>query len=266
MTNFIDRILEKKREEIERLKVNKPLKIFYDKIKLENKLVAADKRDFKQAIVREKVNIIAEIKKTSPSKGNLNLGLDVANYAKMYEKAGAAAISVLTEENFFKGKLDDLITARNAVKIPVLRKDFVIDAYQIFEAKFAGADAVLLIADVLDEKTLSEFLIVVKYLEIDALVEVHDEENMKKAIRCKAEIIGINNRCLKDFSVDIATTKRLRNMAPEDKIIVSESGIFEKEDIQFLLDSSVKTFLIGEAIVKSSDPFEKIKSLKETGN
>ena len=262
MKNFLDRILDKKRQEIELLKIEKPLNIFYDKIKSDISNMPKS-RSFKEAIVREKVNIIAEIKKASPSKGDLLLDMDVVSYAKLYEKAGAAAISVLTEKNFFKGSIEDLIAVKNVVNIPVLRKDFVIDAYQIFEAKFSGADAVLLIADILGENTLGDFLIICKYLQIDALVEVHEKESLKRALSAGAEIVGINNRCLKDFSVDIGTTKILAKLIPQDKIIVSESGIFEKEHIKFLLDCNVSTFLIGEAIVKSSNPYEKIRSLRE---
>jgi indole-3-glycerol phosphate synthase len=261
MENFLEKILAKKRQEIELLKKEKPLKIFYDEVKL-NISKNPKIRDFKTSITREKINIIAEIKKASPSKGDLLLDMDVVDYALLYEQAGASAISVLTEKNFFKGSLDDLVAVKNAVNIPVLRKDFVIDAYQIFEAKFSGADAILLIADVLDEKTLTEFLVVCKYLAMDALVEVHEEKSLQKAIASNAEIIGINNRCLKDFSVDINTTIKLSKLIPDDKIVVTESGIFEKEHLRFILENcKVKTFLIGESIVKSSNPSEKIKTL-----
>jgi len=159
MDNFLDKILEKKREEIALLKVEKPLNVLYEEMK--DKILNPRKpRDFKAALVREKINIISEIKKASPSKGDLHLDMNVVDYAKSYEKAGACAISVLTERNFFKGSIEDLIAVKNAVDIPVLRKDFVIDSSQIFEAKFMGADAILLIADILDEQTLGDFIII----------------------------------------------------------------------------------------------------------
>jgi indole-3-glycerol phosphate synthase len=259
MKNFLDEILLKKRKEIELFKKEKPLNIVYEKIKDNMPKV----KDFKKALTSKKINIIAEIKKASPSKGYLFKNMDIIEYAKTYEKAGAVAISVLTEQNFFKGSLDDLIKVKSNVDIPILRKDFIIDVYQIFESRFKGVDSILLIADILEKNDLNEFLDICKTLGLHALVEAHSVEALQKAVDADADIIGINNRSLKDFSVDINTTKKVAQLIPEDKIIVSESGIFEKEDIKFLLDSNVKTFLIGEAIIKSEDPFQKIRSLQD---
>lgn len=256
---FLGKILEAKSAEVEHLKKNKPIDFEFE---LKNNNLESNKNInfFKDAITKNKINIISEIKKASPSKGDLNINLDVEDLATIYEKNGASAISVLTEKDFFKGKDEYLIKVKNKVKIPVLRKDFIVDIYQIFESKIIGADAILLIADILEENILKEFFLTAKLLNLGILMEVHDEENLAKALSVGADIIGINNRCLKDFSVDIKNTEILSKIIPNDKVVVSESGINSREDIDFLLkNSKAKTFLIGETFVKSENPGLKLR-------
>ncbi|MDR0676963.1 MAG: indole-3-glycerol phosphate synthase TrpC [Elusimicrobiota bacterium] len=255
--NFLNEIIEAKKKELKILKEQYPINF-----ELERKEIYQKTEFFKNALIQNSINIIAEIKKASPSKGDLNINLDVKKRAKQYENAGASAISVLTEKNFFKGKNEDLIDVKETVKIPVLRKDFVIDLYQIFEAKKIGADAILLIADILDEKTLREFYDTAIHLGLDVLTEIHDEENLQKALNVNVDIIGINNRSLKTFFVDLNTTNKLKKIIPSDKIIISESGIFEKKDIDFLNENrKINGFLIGEALVKNEEPTQKLKEL-----
>lgn len=256
---FLGKILEAKSAEVEHLKKNKPIDFEFE---LKNNNLESNKNInfFKDAITKNKINIISEIKKASPSKGDLNINLDVEDLATIYEKNGASAISVLTEKDFFKGKDEYLIKVKNKVEIPVLRKDFIVDIYQIFESKIIGADAILLIADILEENILKEFFLTAKLLNLGILMEVHDEENLAKALSVGADIIGINNRCLKDFSVDIKNTEILSKIIPNDKVVVSESGINSREDIDFLLkNSKAKTFLIGETFVKSENPGLKLR-------
>lgn len=256
---FLGKILEAKSAEVEYLKKNKPIDF---EIELKNNKLESNKNInfFKDAITKNKINIISEIKKASPSKGDLNINLDVEDLATIYETNGASAISVLTEKDFFKGKDEYLIKVKNKVKIPVLRKDFIVDIYQIFESKIIGSDAILLIADILEENILKEFFLTAKLLNLGVLMEIHDEENLAKALNVGADIIGINNRCLKDFSVDIKNTETLSHIIPNDKVVVSESGINSREDIDFLLkNSKAKTFLIGETFVKSKNPGLKLR-------
>ncbi|MFC1485060.1 indole-3-glycerol phosphate synthase TrpC [bacterium] len=259
MENILQKIVDAKREELEITKKNNPLDVMYE----EFKNTKIKKISFANALKKKGVNIIAEIKKASPSKGDLRADLDVAEYAKIYEKAGASAISVLTEKNFFKGDIEYLKKVKKIVNIPALRKDFIIDAYQIFESRFQGADAILLIASILSDEELVEFIELARNLELDVLLEAHNEQELQRVLQTKANIIGINNRCLQDFSVDIQTTVRLSKilLKSKDKILVSESGINTHEDIVYLRKFNVNAFLIGEVILKSENPLNKLKSL-----
>jgi indole-3-glycerol phosphate synthase len=207
------------------------------------------------------VNIIAEIKRASPSKGMLCPDLDPAALARSYESGGAACLSVLTDRQFFQGSPEDLLAARAATHLPVLRKDFLISAPQIYESCILGADAVLLIARILSEKMLGKLLDLCHALGMDALVEVHSEPDVASAIRSGAKLIGINNRNLQTFHTDIATSTKLVSLLAPDQIPVAASGIQSRQDIERLLKSGIFNFLIGESLVKSNNPEHFLRSL-----
>ncbi len=214
------------------------------------------RRSFYNALARPagQVRIIAEIKRASPSKGDIAADLDPAALAAAYEYGGAAALSVLTDNPFFKGSLADLIAARSACNLPVLRKDFLISEYQIYEAAAAGADAVLLIVRILPENRLSELLALSAELCMDCLVEVHSESDLKTAIKVNAALIGINNRNLASFDTDIKTAMTLSEKLGQDQIAVAASGIASRKDIERNLEAGISRFLIGESLVRSDDP------------
>lgn len=219
-------------------------------------------RDFGRVLSRPgSINIIAEAKKASPSKGIIRPDFDPVSIAQCYEQYGAGAVSVLTEEHFFQGHLDYLRLIRQSVTIPVLRKDFIIDHYQVYESRAAGADALLLIASVLNTSELSSLLHLTHELGMQALVEIHTSEELKKVLHVKPSIIGINNRNLDTFYTDIKTTIELRTMIPEGIIIVSESGINTSDDIKRLRSCGIDAFLIGETLMRESDPGVKLSQL-----
>jgi len=202
--------------------------------------------------------IIAEVKKASPSKGLIRSDFDPVAIARRYEECGASAVSVLTEEHFFQGRLDYLMRIRQAVSIPLLRKDFIIDSYQVYEARAAGADAYLLIAAALETKLMRELIDLGKTLGMHALVEVHTEEELNRALRASASIVGVNNRNLKTFKTDITTTLQLRPLIPDSIVTVSESGISTPADIQRLRACGIDAFLIGESLMHEADPGLKL--------
>jgi len=211
---------------------------------------------------RDAVSIIAEVKPASPAKGVLKADLDPAEQALKYKEGGARAISVLTDEQFFKGSVDDLRAARDAAGLPILRKDFVIDEYQLWEARVMRADAALLIVRILDRAQLRDYIALAREeLKIATLVEVHSEKELDAALDAKAAIIGINNRDLDTFKVTIETTARLRELIPAGTVVVSESGLSRREDIVLLKSMKVDAALIGEELVKAADPAAKIKEL-----
>lgn len=217
---------------------------------------------FKKALSSDDISIIAEVKKASPSKGLIAKDFDYVNIAKEYEKAGASAISVLTEPYYFQGSDDYLKEIAKNVKIPVLRKDFVIDEYMVYEAKLLGASAVLLIVSLLSDEQLESYLTISRVLGLSAVVEAHDEGEIKRAIDAGADIIGVNNRNLKDFSVDIENSIRLRGCVGEDIIFISESGIKTPEDVRRLKENNVDAVLIGETLMKAEDKQSMIQELK----
>lgn len=217
---------------------------------------------FEKAVAKEGLSFICECKKASPSKGLISNDFPYLKIAKEYEQAGADCISVLTEPKWFKGKDEYLKEISEAVSIPCLRKDFVVDEYMIYQAKILGASAVLLICSILSEKQIKEYLSICDELGISALVEVHDEDEIKKAVYAGARIIGINNRNLRDFSVDINNTKRLRGLIPDNILFVSESGIKTPEDIKILKDMGADAVLIGEVLMRASDKKEMLTKLK----
>jgi indole-3-glycerol phosphate synthase len=218
--------------------------------------------DFAAALAGDSTRLIAEVKKASPSKGVLYADLDPAQLADTYASAGAAAISILTESRYFQGNLENLATIRARLpNIPLLRKDFILKPYQIFESRAQGADALLLITAVLDDTGLEELLSLSHDLGMSCLVEVHNEAELKRALSNPARIIGINNRNLKTMSVDLAVTRRLRPLIPPDRIVVSESGIKGPGDIRKLREWGVNAVLVGEALATAGDVTAKIKEL-----
>ncbi|MDI6799835.1 MAG: indole-3-glycerol phosphate synthase TrpC [Actinomycetota bacterium] len=226
---------------------------------------AGPSRDFKGSLRAPGLSLVAEIKKASPSAGIIRDDFDAKKIAKIYEAAGASAISVITEEKHFLGNLDYLSLVKRAVSLPILRKDFIIDEYQIYESKVFGADAILLIAAVLKDDELKRFIQIAEEIGLATLVEVHSEDELKRAFELGAQVIGINNRDLNTFKVDIETTFALNKLITSDKIVVAESGVKSREDILSLEEAKVDAVLIGEALMRSGDIGLKIDELfKET--
>ena len=247
---ILDEIAAKTRERIEyEMKIESLVSL---RKEAEGKDISTD-FPFKKALMKKEISFICEVKKASPSKGLIAPDFLYLTIAKEYESAGAAAISVLTEPEYFLGRDEYLKEIAKTVNIPVLRKDFTIDEYQIYEAKFLGASAVLLICSLLDKKTLSKFLNLASELKLDALVEAHDEEEVHTALECGAKIIGVNNRNLKNFTVDVKNSLRLRALVPKDVVFVSESGIKTREDTRQLAAYHVNAVLIGETLMRSPD-------------
>ena len=216
---------------------------------------------FEQTLKKPGIHYICEVKKASPSKGVIAEEFPYLDIAREYERAGAAAISCLTEPKYFQGKNEYLQEIAGEVRIPVLRKDFTVDEYMIYEAKLLGASAVLLICALLDVETLKRYLDICDTLGLSALVEVHDEVEMESAMEAGARVIGVNNRNLKDFTVDIGNSIRLRNMAPREVLFVAESGIKTAEDIEELRRANVNGVLIGETLMRSADKRRMLEEL-----
>ncbi|MCD5391035.1 indole-3-glycerol phosphate synthase TrpC [candidate division NPL-UPA2 bacterium] len=257
VTNFLEEILKHKRIEVEAKK--KKLGLADLKSKLSD---APQSRSFKEAISKsDKVNLIAEIKRASPSAGLIRKDFDPVKIAKVYQEAGATAISILTDEKFFRGHIDFLSQVREVVSVPLLRKDFIIDEYQIYESRTYGADALLLIASILSKEEMTKFLSLSHDLGMDCIVEVHNEEELERVLETPAEIIGINNRDLSTFQIDLFTTQHLRKLIPADKIIVAQSGIQSREDVQLLAKEKIDAILVGESLLRSKDIREKMEEL-----
>ncbi len=224
-----------------------------------------DRRDFIKSINhKNKRNIIAEFKRSSPSRGRILNDGNPERIAQIYESNGASALSILTEEDFFHGSTEDLQKARGITKIPVLRKDFIIDEYQIYESAALPADALLLIVRILDEKQLMDFYQLTKECKITPLIEVHSEEELETALKLDPELIGINNRDLKTFKTDTNITKKLISLIPESIITVAESGISRRTEIDEFIGLGVDAFLIGESLLRTKDIGKKLREL--TGN
>jgi indole-3-glycerol phosphate synthase len=254
--SVLDRIVEDTREEVGRRREMTPL------AELEAALASRPvARPFSEALLRPGVSLIAEHKRRSPSAGEIRAGSTVADIAAAYERGGAAALSVLTEPFHFGGGLEDLREARAATQLPVLRKDFIVDPYQLYEAAAAGADAVLLIVAALEAPDLAELLQEARALDLDALVEVHDEEELDTALQVDADVLGINNRDLGDFSVDIERTYQLLSDVPAGKTVVSESGFSTREQLDELERVGVDAVLIGETLMRAEDVEAAVRSL-----
>lgn len=219
---------------------------------------------FKERVqAEETLGIISEIKRASPSKGDINTGFTPADQAGLYVEGGTTAISVLTENDFFKGSMRDLKDIRQSVDVPILNKDFIIDARQIMDAYNHGADIILLIVTILDDDTLAHFYKTAKGLGMEVIVEVHDEEEMKRALKLEPEIIGINNRDLKTFKVDLDNTVKLIGKYYDDEILfIAESGMETRADAQKMADGNARCLLVGETLMRADHPAEVIRELK----
>ena len=252
--NLLDEIVAAKRRELELEKRSLPL------AELNRLLPSHPPRDFKTALMSKNCALIAEVKRKSPSKGMLRENLDPASTAAAYERCGAAAISVLTDKPFFGGGKADLVQVRERTGLPVLRKDFILDPYQVYQSRVIGADAVLLIVGILG-MALQGLLHLAESLGLHTLVEVHSEEELALAIRVGARIIGINNRDLRTFHTDIRKSIELAPLVPEGILLVSESGIRSKEDVHVLMKAGIHAFLVGEVLMKADDVGAKLTEL-----
>lgn len=256
---ILDKLADSARNRVERLKIEKPL----EQVKAE--ALACDTATgfpFEKALAAAGISFICEVKKASPSKGVIAQDFPYLDIAKEYEKSGASAISVLTEPEYFLGSDEYLKEIAEAVAIPVLRKDFTVDAYQIYEAKVLGASAVLLICAILDDEQLTEYLQIAHRLGLSALVEAHDGEEVRRAVKAGARIIGVNNRDLRTFTVDIKNSVSLRDQIPEGTIYVSESGITTAEDVGVLYRNRTNAVLIGETLIRSPDKKAMLQELQ----
>jgi indole-3-glycerol phosphate synthase len=253
---ILDDIVRDKRNSLSAVKVGTSLEL-----QMERAMSAPRARDFRTPLTRDAINVIAEVKRASPSKGMIRQDFDPLSLALDYEVGGAAAVSVLTEEKYFLGSLTYIETIKDAVRLPVLRKDFIFDEYQVYESRANGADALLLITAILDDATLKELLSLTERLGMTALVEVHDEAELERALLVGAGVIGINNRDLRTFKTDVSVTKRLMPLIPDDVVVVSESGISTRSDIDGLKSAGVDAFLIGEALSKEAAPSRKLAEL-----
>lgn len=258
--DILRKIVEDKQQEIALAKRNFPERMLREKCSKPRR-----KRPFLKNLEKpgpSGINIIAEIKRASPSKGIICADLDPVALATDYELGGAAALSVLTDQLHFKGSPEDLKIARETTTLPVLRKDFLISAYQIFESAVMEADAILLIVRILEQEQLKDYLSLCDELQMDALVEIHSEDDLEKATRAGARLIGINNRNLRSFETDIDIAIRMRSLLGPDQVAVAASGIQTREDIEKIKDSGIWNFLIGESLVRSQNPKDFLRFLQ----
>jgi indole-3-glycerol phosphate synthase len=255
--NVLERIVESTQREVRRRREDVP------QAELERHLAArSDDRPFSEALTRPGVSIIAEYKRRSPSAGEIRAGVPVSEVVRAYERGGASALSVLTEGPHFHGSLDDLREAKASCKLPVLRKDFIVDRYQVYESAVSGADAILLIVAALDQDDLRDLHREAVALDLDVVVEVHDEAELSSALEMvDADIIGINNRDLTTFEVDVERTYELLSDVPTGKTVVSESGFSTREQLEDLERVGVDAVLIGETLMRAPDPAEALSTL-----
>src|ERR1041385_6497528 len=243
--NVLSEIIAKKRERVREAKTR------------------AHPHAFRLALQNDGINIIAEFKRRSPSKGMIREGANPIEIARAYQAGGAVGMSVLTEEDYFAGSLDDLRQVKSTVDLPVLRKDFIVDEYQVYESAAAGADAILLIVAALDDELLARLRRLAEdELQMDALVEVHTSDEMKRAAACGAKLIGVNNRDLRTFEVSLETSVSLAREAPADALLISESGLKNSADLQRLYHAGYRGFLIGETLMRADDPAAALRSFR----
>jgi indole-3-glycerol phosphate synthase len=259
--SVLDRIVEATRDEVERRRSAVSL------AELESALrERPEGRPFSEALTRPGISVIAEHKRRSPSAGQIREGSSVEEIARAYERGGAAALSILTEPSHFGGSLEDLLAARAATELPVLRKDFIIDPYQVYESAAAGADAILLIVAALDVEFLAELLGEARAVDLDVIVEVHDEDELEIALEVDADVVGLNNRDLSDFSVDIERTYELLADVPAGKTVVAESGFSTREELDDLERVGIDAVLIGETLMRADDVEAAVRELSGSGD
>ena len=257
--NILNKIVKHKKKELQSRKKEVSLDTIKNKISSEK----FHTRDFKKALKKNgRISIIAEIKKSSPSTGIIKPNFNHISIAKEYDRAKVDAISVLTDRRFFKGSLDFIREVREVVKVPLLRKDFIVDSYQIYESKLYEADAILLITSILTLPKLRDYLQIAKGLNIQCLVECHNQEEINKAISSGAEIIGINSRNLATFSVDLGRFSKLRKLIPKNIVVVSESGINSSDDAAKMKSNGADAILVGASIMKSNNIAKKVEELR----
>jgi indole-3-glycerol phosphate synthase len=260
MADILNRIVAVKHEEIAAARKKKSLEAMR-----EDAFSRVLTRDFEGAlrakIAAGQAAVIAEVKKASPSKGVLREDFIPADIAQSYAEAGAACLSVLTDKQFFQGSADYLKQARASCDLPVLRKDFMVDAYQVYEARAMGADCILLIAACLSDAQMSELEAVARGLDMAVLVEVHDADELQRALKLKTKLVGINNRNLRSFEVNLDTTLGMLGDVPADRLLVTESGILQREDVQRMRAGGVHAFLVGEAFMRAADPGKALAEL-----
>ena len=260
MSDILDKIVAVKRQEVAAALERRSLQAV--RLDAESRVLT---RDFETAI-RDKLAaghnaVIAEIKKASPSRGVLRADFVAADIAQSYAEHGAACLSVLTDQQFFQGSVDYLKQARASCQLPVLRKDFLVDPYQVYESRAMGADAVLLIAACLDDAQMRDMEAIARGLFMSVLVEVHDAQELERALRLKTPLIGINNRNLRTFETSLDTTLVLKAQVPADRLLVTESGILSHEDVQRMNDAGVSAFLVGEAFMRATDPGKALAAM-----
>ena len=255
---YLNKIIEKTIQEVNSKKNSSDLNDIKLKIKdLPDCLPFVSTLEIK--IKNKESAIIAELKKASPSKGIIRKNYNLKEIAKSYERAGADCLSVLTNETFFSGKLSHIKDVRGQVSLPILRKDFIVDEFQVYESRDALADCILLIVSALSKTQLEDYYKLAKTLGLDVLVEVHSETELDVALEINADLIGINNRDLKTFEVNLEVSKDLKNISPENTLLVSESGITSKNDITYLTNQGIYAYLVGEVFMKEEDPGSKLK-------
>jgi indole-3-glycerol phosphate synthase len=245
----LEQLVNATRERLERRKRERPL------AELEREVAErGEGRPFQEALIHPGTSLVAEYKRRSPSAGTIRDNASVTEIVQAYERGGAAALSILTEEDHFGGSLDDLREARGITQLPILRKDFTVDPYQLYEARAAGADAILLVVGSLTDEQLGRLYTETRALDLDALVEIHDEEELERALEFDVDVIGINNRDLTDFTVDLSRTFDLLADVPAGKTVVSESGIVYREQVEELERVGVDAVLVGETVMRAEDP------------
>ena len=251
MSDLLERICDEKRDHVARCRRDRPL------ASLEGALPSERPRGFARAlgarVAAGRVGLIAEIKQASPSRGMIRADFDPAALARAYQAGGAACLSVLTDAPHFRGEVTHLVEARAACSLPVLRKDFTVDAYQVIEARAAGADAILLILAALDDGEAQELEMAATGLGLDVLLEVHDEAELERALRLRSPLLGVNNRNLRTLAVDLATTERLAPLVPADRLLVCESGVATAADVARMTRAGARGFLVGESLLRQHD-------------